>query len=235
MRFGLFAGGRGVGWQAGEGKAEERGKGGEARGPILAVGNEKSKVFFWDLGALEEWDGCDRGERGGQFKMPRGGRRKGVARPIAKGAGGKGKGTGAGLGAWGSGYRSVSIASETTATTTTNTTSTLFLNDRPTPNRNATPGDYSESLRESGLGRGSLGVGARAGIGLDILGDDPTPSRARLKFSTDDPFRALLPHRTHVVPRVTFAARQVAWSVGGEWMVVVGDQGMVAVFEGKGA
>lgn len=220
-----------------EGKAEGRGgggrgegRGGEARGPILAVGNEKSKVFFWDLGALAEWDGYEGGERGGQFKMLRGGRRKGVARPIGKGKGAAaapaaatGLGTGTALGGWGSGYRSVSIASETTTATTTNTTSTLFRNDRPTPNRTATPAAYPESPHDSGL-RGL----APSGV------DHPAPSRARLKFSTDDPFRALLPHRTHVVPRVTFAARQVAWSVGGEWMVVVGDQGMVAVFEGKG-
>lgn len=229
-----------MGGPGGKGKAEVRGgggrgegRGGEARGPILAVGNEKSKVFFWDLGALAEWDGYEGGERGGQFKMPRGGRRKGVARPIGKGKGAAavtGLGTGTALGGWGSGYRSVSIASEiTTATaTTTNTTSTLFRNDRPTPNRTATPAEHPESPYDSGL----LGL-ARTGLGPSAV-DHPAPSRARLKFSTDDPFRALLPHRTHVVPRVTFAARQVAWSVGGEWMVVVGDQGMVAVFEGKG-
>lgn len=228
-----------MGGPGGEGKAEGRGgagrgegRGGEVRGPILAVGNEKSKVFFWDLGALEEWDGYEGGERGGQFKMPRGGRRRGVARPIGKGKGAAaatGLGTAGALGGWGVGNRSVSIASETTTATTTNTTPTLFRNDRPTPNRTATPAANPESPHDSGL----RGLAPRTGLGPSAV-DHPAPSRARLKFSTDDPFRALLPHRTHVVPRVTFAARQVAWSVGGEWMVVVGDQGMVAVFEGKG-
>jgi len=194
------------------------------RHPILCVGNEKSKVFFWDLQALEEWDGVEGPERGGRFKLPRNVMKKGVARKIVKGIGGS----------WGgSGGREPSIASE--GTTTTNSHSTLFLNDRPTPNRNATPAEYGNENGYEGhadpFGAGTLTLPKS----LLTLTEDIAPSRARLKFSTDDPFRALLPHRTHVVPRVTFAARQVAWSVGGEWMVVVGDQGMVAVFEGRGS
>jgi polycomb protein EED len=54
--------------------------------------------------------------------------------------------------------------------------------------------------------------------------------RGRDRYQVDDPFRVLGPHKTHVVQKITFASRQVAWSVGGEWMVVVGDQGMIALF-----
>ncbi|MCJ1251397.1 hypothetical protein MMC30_008630 [Trapelia coarctata] len=194
------------------------------RHPILCIGNEKSKVFFWDLQALEEWDGVEPPERGGRFKLPRNLAKKGVARKIVKGVGGGGIGHM-------NGNRELSIASEGTATT--NSHSTLFLNERPTPNRTATPAEYGNGYEGVGDVWGGLGLGTPT-LSRPALLEDIAPSRARLKFSTDDPFRALLPHRTHVVPRVTFAARQVAWSVGGEWMVVVGDQGMVAVFEGRG-
>ncbi|MCJ1284510.1 hypothetical protein MMC26_003843 [Xylographa opegraphella] len=151
--------------------------------PILVIGNEKSKVFFWDLQSLEEWDGAskevDEDDNDTRFKVPRA--KKGIARKVL------------------SKQRESSIAS--TTTTTTNTGSSVDPNHR----------FHSTSLTAT---------------------DDSVEShsRARLKFAVDDPFRALIPHRTHVVPRVTFASRQAAWSVGGEWMVVVGDQGMIALF-----
>lgn len=50
------------------------------------------------------------------------------------------------------------------------------------------------------------------------------------KYATDDPFRALSAHGSTVVPKINFAGRQVAWSVGGEWMVLVGDEGMIVLF-----
>ena len=55
------------------------------------------------------------------------------------------------------------------------------------------------------------------------------PARRRKRYGVEDPFKKLLPHNVAVVPKVLFASRQAAWSVGGEWMVAVGDQGMIAV------
>ena len=148
--------------------------------PILVIGNEKSKVFFWDLQSLEEWDDNRDSEDAdrSKFKIPQA--RKGIARKIVK-------------------QREVSIASTTTTTTTTNTGSSLG------PSARTQCVDETENLIEGS-------------------------SRASLKFAVDDPFKSLLPHRTHVVPKVTFAARHIAWSVGGEWMIIAGDQGMMAVF-----
>lgn len=153
--------------------------------PILVIGNEKSKVFFWDLQSLEEWEGTSKegdNSNDNRFKVPRA--KKGIARKIVKPTK----------------QREPSVTS-TTTTTTTNAGSSIGQNGR----LNSASSETAEQAVE---GR----------------------SRARLKFAADDPFKTLLPHRTHVVPRVTFAARQVAWSVGGEWMVVTGDQGMIAVF-----
>ena len=46
----------------------------------------------------------------------------------------------------------------------------------------------------------------------------------------------LAPHREDVVKGIEFTGRQCAWSVGGEWCVVVGSAGALAIFErwGKG-
>ena len=134
--------------------------------PILVIGNEKSKVYFWDLQSLEEWDGNTVGDD--IFKLPEA-PKKGVARRVVNK------------------YRESSIASTTTTSSSAPNIAT-----------------------EESLGRGA--------------------PRMKLKFAVDNPFKSLLPHKTITVPKVTFAARQVAWSVGGEWMVVVGDQGMIAMF-----
>ena len=131
--------------------------------PVLAVGNDKSKVYFWDLGALEAWDGTEVVSRN------KGGRPR------------KNKG------------REESVASSEATTTTTGGTNA------------------------SGLGAGV--EGRLGGVGV-----------SRVRFGLEDPWRGILPHRTITVPRITFAGRQVAWSRGGECMVVVGDQGMVALF-----
>jgi polycomb protein EED len=57
-----------------------------------------------------------------------------------------------------------------------------------------------------------------------------TNKRDREKYSTGNPFQLLAPHKTVTVPKITFEGRQIAWSVGGEWMVVVGGQGMIGIF-----
>ena len=139
--------------------------------PMLAIGNNESKIYFWDLQTLEEWDEQnsqsdefrDRGRKGTVKAKKRGG-----ARPVPK-------------------QREASVASSTTT--------------GQTPLVSSDPGLDSAPL-----------------------------SRAAMKYSLEDPFRKLSSHAESTVPRVSFAARQVAWSVGGEWMVVVGDQGMVALF-----
>jgi hypothetical protein len=46
-----------------------------------------------------------------------------------------------------------------------------------------------------------------------------------------DPFTPLAAHRSFVVPKINFTIRQIAFSVGGEYMVAVGDQGVIALFQ----
>lgn len=51
------------------------------------------------------------------------------------------------------------------------------------------------------------------------------------KYNVGDSLRELKPHREEVVRGLEFVGRQVAWSVGGEWCVVVGSASVVAVFQ----
>lgn len=135
--------------------------------PVLAIGNNESKVYFWDLQMLEEWNDRSANEEFRDRARGRGGRgrsRRGGGRAITKG------------------LRDSTV------------TSSSGQNTLPT-----------EAMVETHL------------------------SKAAQKYKVDDPFRLLSSHAETTVPRVSFAARQVAWSVGGEWAVVVGDQGMIAL------
>lgn len=42
---------------------------------------------------------------------------------------------------------------------------------------------------------------------------------------------SLTPHKDEVVRMIEFTGRQCAWSVGGEFCVVVGSAGALAIFE----
>jgi polycomb protein EED len=51
------------------------------------------------------------------------------------------------------------------------------------------------------------------------------------RYSISDAWTDLAPHKEEVVRGLDFTGRQVAWSTGGEWCVVVGSAGVVAIFE----
>ena len=143
--------------------------------PLLVIGNESSKVYFWDLQRLEEWTEADdeggAGAGAGAFKVPFVMKKKHAGgRPRVK-------------------QREPSVASTTTS------------------------GSFAPRSEDS----------------VEVVADMMAP-KSRKRYGVEDPFKRLQPHHTVVVPKVLFASRQAAWSVGGEWMVVVGDQGMIAVF-----
>jgi polycomb protein EED len=51
------------------------------------------------------------------------------------------------------------------------------------------------------------------------------------RYGINDPFREVAAHKEEVLTKMTFVGRQVAWSRGGEWCVVVGSVGVIGVFE----
>ncbi|KAF2094312.1 WD40 repeat-like protein [Rhizodiscina lignyota] len=130
--------------------------------PILCAGNERSKVFFWDIQRLEEGP------------------------PEASETG-----------RWAGHRKKTMLQGEFD-----------YLDDDT--NASTTDANAAESV-ETTVGKGK----------------DVDPEK---KYGVDDPFRELQAHKFQVVPKVTFCVRQVAWSPGGEWCVVCGDNGMVAVF-----
>jgi polycomb protein EED len=51
------------------------------------------------------------------------------------------------------------------------------------------------------------------------------------RYSIGDPYDNLTSHKDEAVKGFGFVGRQIAWSKGGEWCVVVGSGGLIGVFE----
>ena len=65
--------------------------------------------------------------------------------------------------------------------------------------------------------------------GLAVQAEDADLTADARRYSVEDPFRLVPCHRAAKAP-AKFEAPQVAWSAGGEWMVVVGYGGTVNVY-----
>ncbi|KAF2455073.1 WD40-repeat-containing domain protein [Lineolata rhizophorae] len=59
--------------------------------------------------------------------------------------------------------------------------------------------------------------------------DGSAPASLEKKLQLASPFARARPHKTQMVPRISYSSRQIAFSPGGEWCISVGDQGMIAV------
>ena len=66
--------------------------------------------------------------------------------------------------------------------------------------------------------------------GLAVPAEDAHLSAAARGYDAGDPFRVLHSHHAATGRRAEFMARQVAWSGGGAWAVVVGSGGSLAVY-----
>ncbi|KAI9678303.1 MAG: hypothetical protein M1817_006248 [Caeruleum heppii] len=51
------------------------------------------------------------------------------------------------------------------------------------------------------------------------------------KHDIADPFGLVQAHKTITVPDMAFCARRAAWSVSGDWLIVVGDHRVISIFE----
>lgn len=96
-----------------------------------------------------------------------------------------------------------------------------------------------------GMGRGSLlqreeSIASNASSGILSTGTGTSVNSnnsdgAKIKgnkktWSISDPFAPIPSHKNVIIPKMTFCSRRIAWSVGGEWAVAVGDHGMVCLF-----
>ncbi|KAI5783897.1 WD40-repeat-containing domain protein [Peziza echinospora] len=80
---------------------------------------------------------------------------------------------------------------------------------------NPTPGQETPEAGAAGDGGNKSGGGGKG----------------RKEDEISDPFALIKPHLVQEIPRVKTTIREVGWSTGGEYMVAVGDAGMVAIFK----
>ncbi|KAL1640732.1 hypothetical protein SLS58_006746 [Diplodia intermedia] len=108
------------------------------------------------------------------------------------------------------------------------------------------PNKRKRTDRDGSGGRGSLlsreeSIASNASSGVASTGTGSSSGHSNNSHEADtkvavkrswisDPFTPVPSHKSIVIPKMTFCSRQVAWSVGGEWAVAVGDHGMVCLF-----
>ena len=223
--------------------------------PVLGIGNEKSKIFFWDLQSIEEWSEEVTPEiledlRNGPRNGPGPGRGRGRGRRSAAHRGtsnGRHGGRHRAGALSGTPARSLAEnressilsggtgANEDAESMILGTVPTLGLmnaesSSSPSRRRTAsvTPATWSVDPPRSA----DTPMTTISGAAMDEdQGLPPLPASTAnfAKFSPHDPWMKLKPHAERVAPKVNFAVRQMAWSRGGEWCVVVGDEGMICI------
>ena len=176
--------------------------------PILAAGNQRSRMYFWDLQRLEETgvppdDPTNQVVSDQVFKIPEkpGSKKKEKENEKAE--------------AEKNGKEEQSRPPTTLALRVVRESSAVSSTSSKTTHS-------ANSLSTTGLTSNSKGKSAK---------------NKEKDMSLGDPFHPLPSHKSIMVPKVNFTVRQVAWSRGGEWCVAVGEAGMVAVFsrwEGDG-
>ncbi|KAF2835213.1 WD40 repeat-like protein [Patellaria atrata CBS 101060] len=172
--------------------------------PLLAIGNAGSKIYFWDMQRLEEGETLQ--EREGTVSRES----SGNSLPPDTHAG-------------------VSYPSRVRASLKPGVA-------RPVPKRKASY-PYSAQARESSTASAaSTNVGSEFSVSTSApsrLSHPPPLARGSKGPKVDigaDPFWPIPPHKSFMMPKVQYTHRQVAWSVGGEWCVASGEQGMIGLY-----
>ena len=209
------------------------------------MGNERSRVFWWDLQRLEE--GPAEGEGG--FKVPgKKGRRDG---PGGAGAGGGLLGLGVGGGSRPGLGREESIASSVSHASSAAVSSVAASAASAASSVSADSGQAVVAAAAASAGNLAAAPASASAAAPATGSGDPAREKERERerekekekevaakegrvvkasVGVGDPFHPIPAHKSAVVGKVTFATRQISWSRGGEWAVAVGDQGMVCLF-----
>ena len=74
-------------------------------------------------------------------------------------------------------------------------------------------------------------TGSMESLSISLGDHEKSKALWESRYKMSDPLENLLPHREEVVRGLNFLGRQVAWSVGGEWCVIVGSASVIAVFQ----
>lgn len=238
MRFGLFPGLKN--------KNED-----EEKGAVLAICNSASKVLFWDLRRLEEvWEymssvedqlgdglpaavaqlsfsSSSSGSTGQSQSQGQGQDAQGVKRPKflipfksrARGGGGVGRPP------LHSRIRDIDSPS-------THSTSNISISSRSTPISSSNPTHAPDTKSTPHPAPNPINSSQITAQTSDLKKEYRKNRETWVKkYGLGDAERELAAHKEDVVKGFNFTGRQAAWSPGGEWCVVVGSAGVVAVFE----
>lgn len=186
--------------------------------PVLAMCNAASKVFFWDLARLEESHGylasvscaeaaCAQDIKRPSFLIPYKHRNRGPVNVLHRLA------------------RDTSPADSASTDSISNANSSSKSTYHP---QNKATDTSTEVEPPSNTNPGTKQ--------LIIPGLTPSDSAKSLeiwakRYSIGDPHGDIIAHKDEVVRGYEFVGRYVAWSNGGEWCVVVGSAGVIAIFE----
>jgi len=182
--------------------------------PILVMGNETSKFYFWDLQKCEEGEDIVKKGKGGRKKAVKGGLNVESLNRLG------------GL------RRDGSVASDGASG---KPSPNPFPSTHPTIPESQSPCTNKYSPTAFNTNNSSTSASAVQDASASVSASAPN-----MRSATDDPMRALLPQYT-ASPATTlpnkdthFATSQMSWSPDGKWLVGVGDQGMVVVFRREG-
>ena len=168
--------------------------------PVLAFGNSVSKVFLWDLQRLEDGGVAAPFHSADNNALHIPGHKRG-RKPLAR-----------------------QRESSTVSTTTTSTNNLAPPPPLPSSASNLSRTSSTPTTTNS-TDDFSLPTGAASETSMEVR----SGTRDR-RYDVSDPFQGIKAHTSVTVPKVSFCARQCAWSDDGRWLVVVGDYGMVALF-----
>lgn len=174
--------------------------------PILVMGNETSKFYFWDLQKCEEGEDIVKKGKGGRKKAVKGGLN---VESLDRLGGLRRDGSVASDGASGKSF--------------------------PAPTLHPTIESKYSIADKNGTAFNTNNSSTSASAAQDASAS-VSASAPNMRSATDDPMRALLPQYTASPPTslpnkdTHFATSQMSWSPDGKWLVGVGDQGMMVVF-----
>jgi polycomb protein EED len=200
--------------------------------PVLAMCNASSKVFFWDLSRLEEYQqyisnlnaterpdstqaavnieppvSGDQDIKRPTFLVPYKHRNRGGPSVI---------------------YRIARDASPVESTSTDS-----MSNANHSSNKNIPPVSNPDQNSSTDMnGSHTNGRGSQIIIpGLSASDSAKSLEIWSKRYSIGDPHGDIVAHKDEVIRGFDFVGRYVAWSNGGEWCVVVGSAGVIGVFE----
>lgn len=183
--------------------------------PILAFCNKESKVFFWDFARLEEYY-----DRESTATLP-GGAQSITSNPNP--------------------FTSSPKKNESGSSSTPHKHPFLVPFQRRVRGggvfarltRDASPTESSSSHQTGSDHTGEHDKGGKnerdEQAGKGKIDWARSWEQWKAKYDMRDPLEKLEAHTVETVKGLTFTGRQVAWSTGGEWCVVVGSSGVIAI------